>query len=69
MKHTLDISDVKEFKFEYSIAGSFGKQDQKELLAVVTPVTSTIEYRVVNWREIVFSSDHIEDAIDYYNSI
>lgn len=67
MNHVISVEDIKGYKFQSQIAGCFGKNTDKELLAVVTPETSEIEYQVVNAGSLVLSSNNLEEAILEYN--
>lgn len=69
MKHKINIKDLKNFVKEIELAGSYGRGENKSLVASVDVNTQTVKFIVYNNREIVAEPSFLESAIEYYNEI
>lgn len=72
MSHTLSLEDLESFESRTTLAGSFGKGDNKSL-NVVNKITITgdihSQFTVEHHRNVVFTSQRLIDAIMHYNSL
>ncbi len=65
MKHTIKISDAEQYEFEHQIAGSFGKDEHKELKAVVAG--TEVHFEVWSHRKMICNTTRIAEAVTAYN--
>ena len=69
MKHTINIEDLTDFTKEVELAGSYGKGDNKTLVARIHIYARIVDFMVYDHKEVVAECDCLEEVIKVYNGI
>ena len=67
MGHQIDLEELEDYEFTSDIASSFGKNENKKLLARVK--SGVVTYEVWNSKELIHSSGMLISASDAYNAL
>jgi hypothetical protein len=64
-KHIIDKNDLKDFSLAHVVASSYGRGENKKLLAIIE--NDTLFYEIYEHGKMVGSTEKLSDAIDRYN--
>lgn len=70
MKHEIKLEDLKGWDIgRDTLARSSGRGSNKELAVKYTLGKTEVIFEVIENREIVFASNNINEAIEFYNKL
>jgi hypothetical protein len=69
MRHKIKYDEVADYTFGQELAGSYGDGEHKSLKVIHHINTKVTEYRVIEHRKLVLTTQSLSEAVQKYNSI